>query len=211
MKILVLHSGGLDSTVCLIEAIREGHDVVSLGIDYGQRHRIEMEYAQRQCLKYGVSRKVIRLEWDKPQRELPIKRSADEIRRAVSTAFLPGRNLLFFSIACVEAAGIGADEIWAGINCIDFSGYPDCTPSFVSAFQNALLAAVPGGPKLHVPLLHKTKPEIAAIAKGLGIGRGETWSCYRPKFHENGISPCDECDACVLHQFAWEGKTKGDL
>lgn len=210
MKILILHSGGLDSTVCLIKAIKEGHDVISLGIDYGQRHKIEMEYAKRQCLKHEVTRKVIRMEWDKPQRELPTKRSVEEIRGAVSTAFLPGRNLLFFSIASVEAAGIGADEIWAGVNCVDFSGYPDCTPAFVSAFQNVLSNAIPGGPKLQVPLLHNTKPEIAAIAKSLGIGRGETWSCYQPKFHENGVSPCDECDACVLHRFAWDGIPKGN-
>jgi len=211
MKILVLHSGGLDSTVCLVKAIREGHDVVSLGIDYGQRHRIEMEYAKCQCLKYEVPRKIIRLEWDKPQRELPLKRSIQEIKTSVSSAFLPGRNLLFLSIASAEAVGIGANEIWAGINCIDYSGYPDCTPSFVSAFQNVLSTAVPGGPTLQVPLLHNTKPEIAALAKNLGIERSETWSCYQPKIHENGISPCDECDACILHRLAWEGIPKGSL
>ncbi len=202
-KIIILHSGGLDSTVCLAMGLKNGHEVVSLGIDYGQRHRLELEYAKSQCKRFGVERHVIKLEWDKPAREIPKNRSIAEIKSGVSTAFLPGRNIVFFSIACAEAAGIGATEIWTGVNAIDFSGYPDCRPDFIESYSNMLSLGIPGGPKLISPILHKTKSEIAGIAKDLGIHKGDTWSCYSPQFHAGGVSPCGSCDACILHNEAW--------
>lgn len=203
-KILVLHSGGLDSTVCLFTALNSGSEVVSLGIDYGQRHRVELEYANNQCALHNIERKLVKLEWDKPIREMPVDRSIEEIKANVSSAFLPGRNLTFFSIACAEAAGVGADEVWTGINAVDFSGYPDCTPDFFNSFRSTLSLAMPDGPQLLAPLLFKTKPEIALMAKNIGINKGDTWSCYRPNFHTDGISPCAKCDACKLHNYAWE-------
>jgi len=206
-KIVVLHSGGLDSTVCLIKAVREGNEVISLGIDYGQKHRIELEYAKKQSEKYGVDRKVIKIEWDKPIREIPKNRSLKEIKSGVSSAFLPGRNILFFSIGCAEAAGLGAIEVWSGVNAIDFSGYPDCRPNFVESYSKMLTFGMPNGPKLIAPLLHMTKSEIANMALSLGILKGDTWSCYTPLFNSKGISPCGRCDACVIHNHSW-GKNK---
>lgn len=203
-KIVVLHSGGLDSTVCVAMGLKAGHEVVSLGIDYGQRHRLELEYANAQCKRMGVERRVLKLEWNKPVREIPKNRTVEEIKSGVSSAFLPGRNIVFFSIACAEASGIGASEIWTGVNAIDFSGYPDCRPEFVDAFSKMLSLGAPGGPALVAPILHKTKPEIASLAKSLGIQKGDTWSCYAPEYHTKGISPCGKCDACVLHNQAWE-------
>jgi 7-cyano-7-deazaguanine synthase len=213
-KVLVLHSGGLDSTVCLLQARSEGRDVISLGIDYGQRHRVELEYAAHQCRERHVPRRVIRIEWDKPTLDVPTNRSLDQIRSGVSPAFLPGRNLLFLSLACAEASGVKAEEVWIGVNALDFSGYPDCRPDFLRSFENALALAIPGGPEIRAPLLHLTKPEIAAWAHRLGLARGDTWSCYRPKYSTFGIEPCQTCDACVLHDYAWnsigsrEQKTK---
>ena len=98
MKAIVLHSGGLDSTLCLLMAIEAKHEVISLGIDYGQRHRIELEYASAQCHKYGIKRRLLRVEWDKSAREMPTGRSLDEIRSSVFPAFLPGRNSVFLSL-----------------------------------------------------------------------------------------------------------------
>jgi 7-cyano-7-deazaguanine synthase len=201
--VVVLHSGGLDSTVCLLLAMSRGHNVVSLGIDYNQTHRIELDYAENQCVRFGVDRRVIRVSWDKPQRHMPMGRSISEIRKGVSPAFLPGRNGVFLMLATAEAAGLGASEIWTGINSVDFSGYPDCTPEFVMAFRAMVSIAIPGGPKLLTPLQTKSKPQIGRLAKRLGLDCESTWSCYRPRISSTGISPCEECDACQLHRFAW--------
>ena len=204
MKALVLHSGGLDSTLCLLLAKDAGYQVVSLGIDYGQRHHIELEYASAQCRKHGVERRILRVEWDKPIRDIPSGRSLDEIRSGVSPAFLPARNALFLTLACAEATGIGADEVWIGVNAVDFSGYPDCRPEFIEAFRGMIDAAIPGGPKVVAPLIEMSKPAIAAEARRLGLAPGDTWSCYQPRFTSQGIAPCGQCDACVLHDHAWQ-------
>jgi len=204
MKALVLHSGGLDSTLCLLKAKETGRNVVSLGIDYGQRHRIELEYALAQCRKHGIERRILRIEWDKPERDIPIGRSLDEIRSGVSPSFLPGRNAVFLTIACSEAMGIGAEEVWIGVNSIDFSGYPDCKPEFIEAFKVMIKAAIPHGPEIIAPLLEMSKANIAIEASRLGLAPGDTWSCYQPRFTPLGISPCGQCDACVLHNHAWQ-------
>ena len=204
MKALVLHSGGLDSTLCILKAQEENREVISLGIDYGQRHRIEMEYAKAQCLKYGIERRVLRVEWDKPERNIPTGRTIDEIRLGISSAFLPGRNALLLTIACAEASGKGAEEVWIGVNAVDCSGYPDCRPEFIEAFRKMINSAIPNGPEIITPLLEMSKPEIAAEAHRLGIVQGSTWSCYQPRFTQQGVKPCNECDACILHEYAWQ-------
>ena len=209
MKAVVLHSGGLDSTVCLLMAREEGREVVSLGIDYNQRHRIELEYASAQCRQYGIERRVIRVEWDKPVRDRPVGRSLDEIRSGVSPAFLPARNAVFLTVACAEAAGIEAGEVWIGVNALDYSGYPDCRPEFIEAFQNMMNAAVPGGPRIVAPLIEMSKPQIAAKARDLGVKQGDTWSCYQPQFTSGHIAPCGKCDACILHAHAWQHADEG--
>lgn len=202
-RVVVLHSGGLDSTVCLRMAMNQGHDVISLGIDYNQTHLVELDYAKRQCEDLGVERRVIRVTWDKPVRVIPKNRSISEIRRNVSSAFLPGRNGVFLMLASAEAAGLGANEVWTGINSIDFSGYPDCRPEFVKSFNQMLAFAIPKGPKLKAPLQRKTKPQIGRLAERLGLAWESTWSCYRPRIAKTGIAPCGECDACKLHDYAW--------
>ncbi len=204
MKALVLHSGGLDSTLCLLMAKEAGREVVSLGIDYGQRHRLELEYALAQCRKHGIERRVLHVEWDKPVREIPTGRSLNEISAGVSPAFLPGRNAIFLTLACAEATGIKAEEVWIGVNTIDFSGYPDCGPEFIDAFKAMIKAAIPDSPEIVAPLIQMSKPDIAAEARRLGLAPGDTWSCYQPRFTNQGISPCGQCDACILHDHAWQ-------
>lgn len=203
MKAVVLHSGGLDSTLCLLMAKDAGREVVSLGIDYGQRHRIELEYALNQCRRYEIERRILRVEWDKPAREIPTGRSPDEIRSGISPAFLPARNAVFLTLACAEATGIEAGEVWIGVNSVDFSGYPDCRPEFIDSFKTMIIAAVPDGPKVIAPLIKMSKPAIASAAKRLGLTPNDTWSCYQPRFAKLGITPCGQCDACVLHDYAW--------
>jgi 7-cyano-7-deazaguanine synthase len=200
---LVLHSGGLDSTVCLLLAKEKGYNVVSLGIDYGQRHKIELSYARKQCRKFKVPRRVIKVEWTKPDRTIPENRTLEDMRASVSPAFLPGRNAIFLTIGAAEAAGIRAEELWVGVNCVDYSGYPDCRPDFIKAFKSMLALAIPNGPRVVTPLLTMPKPEIAREAARLGLRYGDTWSCYRPVSAPAGPQPCEKCDACILHKAAW--------
>ena len=203
-KIIVLHSGGLDSTLCLLQALEQGKQVISLGIDYNQKHKIENQYAFAQCKSLNIEKKVINLKWDKPFKVIPKRRSVNEIRKDISPAFLEGRNIVFLALACAESAGLNSNEVWIGVNSLDFSGYPDCRPEFIDSFREMLKFGYPNGPKIITPLINMTKPEIAQEAYRLGIRKGGTWSCYSPKISEKGIQPCNECDACVLHNYAWK-------
>lgn len=202
-KVIVLHSGGLDSTVCILQAIEQGYEPISLGIDYNQKHVIETQFALAHCKVLNLERKLIKVSWDKPIKSIPIGRTVEEIKQSVSVAFLEGRNIVFLALACAESAGVKATQVWLGINAIDYSGYPDCRPEFIESFETMLSFGYPNGPKIKSPLLKMTKPEIAQEAYRLGITKGDTWSCYRPKVSYNGIEPCNECDACVLHNYAW--------
>ena len=203
-KAIVLHSGGMDSTVCLLLASEKHRTVISLGIDYGQTSRAELEYAERLCVRFGIERRVLYVQWDKPVRELPMNRKVEEIRSGVSPGFLPGRNALFLVLACAEAAGIGASEVWIGVNSRDYSGYPDSRPEFLDSFQKMIDIAMPGAPRVVAPLSSLSKPEIALEAHRLELLPDDTWSCYRPISLEEGYQPCGRCDACVLHRYAWE-------
>jgi 7-cyano-7-deazaguanine synthase len=199
----ILHSGGLDSTVCMYRAKEQGHSVLSIGVDYGQCHAIELTYAAVQCKRLNVSRFLLKVEWTKPVREIPLHRTVEQMRTG-SPAFLPGRNVILLSLACAEAATRGAKEVWIGVNAVDYSGYPDCRPSFIRAYNAMLAEAVPEGPVVVAPLLALSKPQIAAEAHRLGIMPGDTWSCYRPDTSELIASPCGACDACTLHKRAWQ-------
>jgi 7-cyano-7-deazaguanine synthase len=173
-QILVLHSGGLDSTVCVYDAHRAGHSVVSLGIDYGQRLAIEMKFAARQCARLGIRREVLRVRWKKPTRDIPVNRAIDVMRTGVSPAFLPSRNIVFLAIASAHAAGLGAEEVQIGLNCVDHPGYPDCTVEFFEAFKAMLAVGNPQGPVLAAPLLRMSKREIVVRAQSLGLGEWDT-------------------------------------
>lgn len=202
---IVLHSGGMDSTVCLLLALEKKRNVLSLGIDYRQRNRAELEYAARLCKRHSVQRKVLSVEWDKPSRKIPTDRLVHEMRDSVSPAFLPGRNALFLLLASMEAAALGATEVWIGVNYKDFSGYPDCRPEFLSAFRAMMEKAIPEGPAIVAPLLEMTKPEIACEARRLGLRSDDTWSCYSPlEVQSADWVPCGRCDACILHDYAWK-------
>jgi 7-cyano-7-deazaguanine synthase len=202
--IVVLHSGGMDSTTCLYAAKAAGDTVISLGVNYGQRLQVELLFAQRQCEALGVERTVINVDWAKPSRIIPLDRDLADMRATVSSAFLPGRNIVFLSLAAAHAHGLGADAVQIGLNCVDFSGYPDCTEPFFESFQSMLAIGSPDGPTVEAPLLRMSKREIAKLAQSLGIGKDDTWSCYRPALSNGGVAPCGQCDACRLHEHAWQ-------
>ena len=202
-RCVVLHSGGLDSTVCLLLARKHGRNPRSLGINYGQRHEIELKYAARQCTHFGIDRHVLEVAWEKPAIDIPLDRSVGEMKAGIAPTFVPGRNAVFLALACAEAAGIGAAEVWLGVNAIDYSGYPDCRESFLTAFRTMWAEAVPSPPRIVAPLITLTKPEIAALAANLGLKRGDTWSCYAPDLSGVEAAPCGRCDACLLHAHAW--------
>jgi 7-cyano-7-deazaguanine synthase len=99
---------------------------------------------------------------------------------------------------------MGASELWVGSNDVDYSGYPDCTAEFLESFRAMIATAMPDGPQIIAPLMGMTKPAIADVAKSLGLVHGDTWSCYQPSITSHGIVPCGKCDACVLHDYAWQ-------
>jgi 7-cyano-7-deazaguanine synthase len=202
-KCIVLHSGGLDSTACLLLAKAKGREPQSLGIAYGQRHDVELAYAAQQCARFGIPRHVIEVGWHTPAIEIPKDRTVAEMKAGIAPTFVPGRNAVFLALACAEAAGIGATEVWLGVNAVDYSGYPDCRESFLTAFRAMWAEAVPNPPRIVAPLVTLTKPEIAGLAAALGLKPGDTWSCYEPDLSGDAPTPCGRCDACLLHNHAW--------
>jgi 7-cyano-7-deazaguanine synthase len=202
-RALILHSGGLDSTVCLLLARKHGRTPISLGLNYGQRHDVELSYAARQCARFGIERRVIDVNWDRPAIDIPRDRSVAEMKAGIAPTFVPGRNAVFLALACAEAAGVNATEVWLGVNAVDYSGYPDCRESFLEAFRRMWAEAVPNPPRIVSPLVTLTKPEIAALARSVGLARGDTWSCYAPDTSGAEPAPCGHCDACLLHEHAW--------
>lgn len=203
-RCIVLHSGGLDSTTCLLLAKKHGRQPQSLGISYGQRHDVELSYAADQCQSFEIDRRVVEVNWRSPDIDIPKDRTLDEMKSGIAPTFVPGRNAVFLALACAEAAGAGATEVWLGVNALDYSGYPDCRESFLDAFRTMWAEAVPNPPRIVAPLVTMTKPQIAALARELGLKQGDTWSCYAPDFSGGAPKPCGHCDACRLHEHAWQ-------
>lgn len=203
-KAIVLVSGGLDSFVTAAMARERGFGVMALTIDYNQRHRVELEAAARVAGAVGAERHVV----------LPVDLSAfggsaltdaiDVPKTGVGTAipptYVPARNTIFLSLALGWAEAAGARDLFLGINALDYSGYPDCRPAFVEAFEAlAALAtrAGVGGDRfaVHAPLIAMTKADIAREAARLDLDAGISWSCYDPA---PGPLHCRHCDACRL-------------
>ena len=220
MKAVCLLSGGLDSSTTLALAKRDGYSCLALSFDYGQRHKIELEAARRVAKALGVERHVVvpidlrvfggsALTSDI---DVPKGRSAAEITNGIPITYVPARNTIFLSYALALAEVAGAGDIYIGVNAIDYSGYPDCRPEFIEAFERmanlATKAAVERSWRIRVrtPLITMTKAEIVRCAHGLGLDVSLTHSCYDPD--EQG-RPCGECDSCLLRKkgFAEAGFT----
>jgi 7-cyano-7-deazaguanine synthase len=207
-RAVVLTSGGLDSTTTLAIAQAQGFDCYALTVDYGQRHRVEIEAARRvaQALR-ARDHAVIAVDLRRfggsaltADLALPTGR-APEAMTDIPATYVPARNTVFLSLALAWAETLGAEDIFIGVNVLDSSGYPDCRPEYVDAFARmanlATKAGVEGRSRftIHAPLLRFGKADIVRRARELGVDLGLTWSCYDP---QPGDRPCGVCDACIL-------------
>ncbi len=208
-KAVCLLSGGLDSATCLAFAKRERFELYALSFDYGQRHRVELEAAARVAESVGVhDHRVVKLDLRMfggsaltSDLTVPKGRSPDEMSRDIPITYVPARNTIFLSFALAWAEVLGSSDLFLGVNALDYSGYPDCRPEFLHAFERlanlATKAGVEGRMRLtiHAPLLDKSKADIVRLAEELGLDSGLTHSCYDPD--ESGRA-CGECDSCQL-------------
>lgn len=211
---VVLLSGGMDSAVCLAMAARERRQIVALSFRYGQRHAVELDCAARLAARAGADHCVVELD-PRPFRSsalldsgpLPAGRSG-----AIPATYVPARNTVFLAHALAVAEARGADEIWIGVNAVDYSGYPDCRPEFVEAFaalaRVATKDAVAGRPtRMRAPLLQMSKMQIVRAGARLGVDFAETSSCYDPR---DGGAACGACDACRLRLAGFASAGCGD-
>jgi 7-cyano-7-deazaguanine synthase len=208
---VVLVSGGLDSMVAAARAKEDGHRLLALSIDYNQRHQVELAAARRIASALGAERHVV----------LPIDLRAfggsaltadiavpkGGVGEDIPVTYVPARNTIFLSLALGWAEAAGARDLYIGVNALDYSGYPDCRPEFIAAFEKlaevATKAGVEGRPfRVHAPLQHMTKADIVREAARLGLDAGMSWSCYDPA--PGGGLHCGLCDSCRLRAKGFE-------
>lgn len=197
---VALISGGLDSMVAGGLARAAGFRLLALTIDYNQRHRIELQAAARVAAMLGAERHVV-LPLDLTRfggsalTDDAIAVPKAGVEPCIPVTYVPARNTIFLSLALGWAEAAGARDLFIGVNALDYSGYPDCRPDFIAAFEAmADKATRAGGFKIHTPLIAMTKADIAREAARLGLDAGATWSCYDPV----GDRPCGACDSCRL-------------
>ena len=208
-RAVLLLSGGLDSATCLLIAREEGREIFALSFDYAQRHSIELDRARALALRYGVrEHRVLRLELPEagssaltdPSRQVP---RGGLGREPIPITYVPGRNTIFLSLAAAWGEALECGDLFIGANALDYSGYPDCRPDFLDAFERLVnlgtRAAVEGRLvfRVRAPLLRLTKAQIIERAAGLGLDFALTSSCYDPA--ADGL-PCGGCDSCLLRR-----------
>ena len=201
---VALVSGGLDSMVAAARAREDGHRLLALSIDYNQRHRLELAAARRIAVLLGAERHIV----------LPLDLSAfggsaltddiavpkEGLSDGIPVTYVPARNTIFLSLALGWAEAAGARDLYIGVNALDYSGYPDCRPEFIAAFEGlaelATKAGVEGAPfRIHAPLQNMTKADIVREADRLGLNAALSWSCYDPA--PGGVH-CGQCDSCRI-------------
>src|SRR3954454_4037108 len=206
---VVLLSGGLDSATTAAIARAEGFWLFALSVDYGQRHRFELDAAARVAASLGVERHVVAtVGLDQfggsaltDDIGVPMDRDENQISHGIPVTYVPARNTVFLSLGLGYAEVVGAADLFIGVNAIDYSGYPDCRPEFIAEFEKLANLATKAGVeksinfRIHTPLIEMTKAEIIRRGTELGINYGLTHSCYAPS--ETGTS-CGRCDACQL-------------
>ena len=212
-RAVVLLSGGLDSATALAVANEMGFTTYALSFDYDQRHKIELECAKRVGKKLiAVEHRIVKISTfggsalNDPDIAVPKGRSIDEMVESIPVTYVPGRNTIFLSFALSYAEVIDANAIFTGVNAVDYSGYPDCRPEFIAAFQNlanlATKKTVEGGSiEIHAPLIELTKVDIVKLGTRLGVDYSLTSSCYDPNEHGHA---CGKCDSCLIRKAAFK-------
>jgi len=210
-RAVVLLSGGMDSATTLALALREGFEAYALSFDYGQRHRYELQAASRVASALGVERHMlVRIDLDKfggsaltSDIAVPKHRSPDQMASEIPVTYVPARNTIFLSYALVWCEVLRAQDIFIGVNAVDYSGYPDCRPEFLSAFEKTARLATKAGVegeaeyRIHAPLLHMSKGEIIRAGHQEGLDYSLTHSCYDPTPEGRA---CGACDSCILRR-----------
>jgi 7-cyano-7-deazaguanine synthase len=206
-RAVILLSGGLDSSTCLLIARSEGFETYALSFDYGQRHRVEIDAARAVAGRYGArEHRVVRVDLPgaaasaltNPSLAVPKNGRG---REPIPVTYVPARNALFLAHAISWAETLGAADVFIGANALDYSGYPDCRPEFLEAFERMANLGTRAGSegrlafRIRAPLLRLSKAEIVALGARLGLDFGLTTSCYDPG--PDG-SPCGACDSCLL-------------
>ncbi len=207
-KAVVLVSGGLDSATALAIAREHGFELHAISFDYGQRHRHELNAAEAICRANGVVSRVVFpvateiFRGSALTNDIPVPHNRDEsqLSSGIPVTYVPARNTVFLAVALGLAESIGAHDLFVGVNAVDYSGYPDCRPEYVAAFEEMANLATKAGVegqriRIHAPLITMTKAEIIRTGLRLGVNYGLTHSCYDPR--DNGAS-CGECDSCQL-------------
>jgi len=209
-KAVVLLSGGLDSTTVAAMAKQQGFAVYALSFDYGQKHKVELEFAARVAAAAGVERHaVVKVDLRSfggsaltaGDLDVPKHRSAEEMGVGVPVTYVPARNTVFLALGLAWAETLGATDIFIGVNALDYSGYPDCRPEFIQAFERMANLATKMGTEdgrritIHTPLIAMTKKEIVETGLRLGVDYAMTVTCYDPS--DDGAA-CGACDACLL-------------
>ena len=206
-RAVVLVSGGLDSTTCIAIAQDIGFEVSALTVNYGQHHNFELKTAKKIIEHYEIENHSI-IDIDLSQFggsaltddiEIPKYRNEEQMSDIPAT-YVPARNTVFLSLALAWAETLEAYDIFIGVNALDYSGYPDCRPEYISAYEKTANLATKAGVlgnkfKIHTPLINMTKSEIISTGIKLGVDYGMTSTCYDPKPNGN---PCGNCDACFL-------------
>jgi 7-cyano-7-deazaguanine synthase len=210
-RAVVLLSGGLDSTTALAVARSRGFDCYALSVDYGQRHRVELDRAAAVAKALGaVEHRVVKLDLRQiggsaltAEIAVPKNRGADEMGHGVPVTYVPARNTILLGLALGYAEVVGAFDLFIGANVLDYSGYPDCRPEFLSAFEGLANLATKAGTeglgkfRVHSPLLKMTKAEIIREGAKLGVDYAPTLSCYDP---DAAGRACGRCDSCLLRK-----------
>jgi 7-cyano-7-deazaguanine synthase len=210
-KAVVLLSGGLDSSTVLAIAKSQGYALYALSFSYGQRHIVELEAASRVAASIGVAaHRVAKIDLRvfggsalTGDIQVPKGRTADEMGHGIPITYVPARNTIFLSFALAWAEVLGSSDIFIGVNALDYSGYPDCRPEFIEAFERMANLATKAGVegrqmlKIHTPLIALTKAQIVSKGMELGVDYGLTSSCYDPS---PAGEPCGQCDSCLLRQ-----------
>ena len=215
LKAVCLLSGGLDSSVCLALARSQGFECYALSLDYGQRHRVELQSAKRVAQSLGAPQHLVvpidlrvfggsALTSDVA---VPKGRSVDQMTAEIPITYVPARNTVFLSLALAWAEVLGSADIFIGVNALDYSGYPDCRPEFIEAYEHMANLATKAGVegrmhlRIHTPLIRLSKAEIVKLGAQLRLDFSLTHSCYDP---DEAGRPCGQCDSCLLRRKGFE-------